>query len=95
MFAAGCVTPPATDISFNPNTKQFHLVSPKQVKATKLSVTAPDGTIVAIENLDSANDPAIITAVSAYQLQQSQQILDALNKIATAVGAGATKAVIP
>jgi hypothetical protein len=91
----GCLGPkvPATKISFDQNTKQLTISSPKNVCITSLVVSeGTNGFNLTVNGYTSTNDNQVVNTISQAQAQIAKNASDTINNLATMATAIAAKA---
>lgn len=89
IICTGCVSVPATRVSFNPTTHEVVIRSPKDVELSNVAVKVQgDAATITIEHYSSKNNSEVITAIAAQNAATAKAIAEVAG---TAIGAAAAK----
>jgi hypothetical protein len=85
---------PATTIGFNPKTGQLAISDPKQLHIDGAAVTYNTNGqyTLALTNLSSTNDPAIVAAIAQAQAQLAKSFYDNMTSLNSLLTTAVTKA---
>lgn len=90
LALTGCTVVPATRVSFNPNTHELSIRSPKDISITNLVATVnSNGTSISIGSYSSFNKADVISAVAAQNAQTLKAAADIGGQILEAAVKGA------